>query len=235
MQQSGIHTLYDPKDFGRNTILDVVFIHGLQISDYEDAYKTTWESIIKEENGTKSKVLWPREWLGKEDEKEARIVSVSYNSLAIISKLDPCMCKNPHGFELIANKLLRRLMKARIGHVRPVILVGHSLGGLIIKQICIEANKPNSHFGKNENAFLSNIKGVFFYATPHLGAKLAKLHKMFWLLPYEASPLMKYLGKSSGPELMKLEDDFYKACSSSKWKTVTLVEGRKTPIFKIMV
>ncbi|KAL2632980.1 hypothetical protein R1flu_004459 [Riccia fluitans] len=57
-----------------------------------------------------------------------------------------------------------------VGHV---ILIGHSFGGLAIKQVILEAAESILDPGL---FFLRRLAGVFFFSTPHLGsAKLTRL------------------------------------------------------------
>jgi predicted alpha/beta hydrolase family esterase len=66
------------------------------------------------------------------------------------------------------------MLSAGIGQKNcPVVFVCHSLGGLVAKQIVIHAwNQPDPD--EETRALLRNIKGFFFYATPHLGSKLVE-------------------------------------------------------------
>ncbi|BBN14389.1 hypothetical protein Mp_6g11260 [Marchantia polymorpha subsp. ruderalis] len=85
--------------------------------------------------------------------------------------------------------LMVNLKLARVFQ-HPTILIGHSYGGLVIKQLCLEAHTWR-HIGddgedawvlestrpymgeEGEDASVLNcIKGVFFYGTPHHGSSV---------------------------------------------------------------
>ncbi len=62
----------------------------------------------------------------------------------------------------------------------PVVLIGHSFGGLVLKSLVVEAKKRSSIKDPKDSstraavdhakAFLNNVRGVVFYAVPHAGS-----------------------------------------------------------------
>ena len=56
--------------------------------------------------------------------------------------------------------LLRRNVDA-LRLVGPTILVGHSMGGLLLKQMVVAADQSR------DVAFLEQLAGLCFYSTPH--------------------------------------------------------------------
>jgi hypothetical protein len=69
----------------------------------------------------------------------------------------------------------------RLGQRYGFVMIGHCFGGLVIKSLMEEAqkrsqSKPNNSFDRKAVAsaekFLQNLKGVVFYAVPHLGSEL---------------------------------------------------------------
>lgn len=70
-----VYELYKPAN-GEQHTLDIVFIHGLQVGDYSEAYWTTWTTDEKHVN------CWPQTWLAQEF-PTARILSVSYDAGAV--------------------------------------------------------------------------------------------------------------------------------------------------------
>ncbi|BFI17970.1 protein SERAC1 [Marchantia polymorpha subsp. ruderalis] len=169
-----IYELYNP---GASSRLNVVFFHGLQLSDNSDSHLSTWTS-----RGSQQEV-WPMTWL-PEEFPEARILCVNYDS---------CIRRSAeHGrldLHNAAEMLMVNLKLARVFQ-HPTILIGHSYGGLVIKQLCLEAHTWR-HIGddgedawvlestrpymgeEGEDASVLNcIKGVFFYGTPHHGSSV---------------------------------------------------------------
>ena len=58
---------------------------------------------------------------------------------------------------------------------RPLILLGHSYGGLVIKQALVTAaTAPMDHPGYNDyQALITAVSGVMFLGTPHNGSSFA--------------------------------------------------------------
>ncbi|CAM6092395.1 unnamed protein product [Calypogeia fissa] len=151
-----VHELYRP--VGRPS-LQIVFFHGIQQGDYTEAHCSTWQS------GDGS-CLWPQTWLADEF-PGCQVFCVSYTvGLQTMSYVDFDMF-------LMSEIVMSDLITAKIGQVPlcPVVLVGHSVGGLLIKELCCHADempKYSPDFGKAElENFFNNLKGMAFYATPH--------------------------------------------------------------------
>ena len=52
-------------------------------------------------------------------------------------------------------------------HVDELLLLGHSMGGLVIRSAC--------HYGRQESAaWVDRVRHVFYLGSPHLGAPLAR-------------------------------------------------------------
>jgi pimeloyl-ACP methyl ester carboxylesterase len=63
--------------------------------------------------------------------------------------------------------LLDGLVAAWPERVGELLLVGHSMGGLVIRSAC--------HYGQQESsAWVGRVRHVFYLGTPHLGAPLAR-------------------------------------------------------------
>jgi triacylglycerol esterase/lipase EstA (alpha/beta hydrolase family) len=62
----------------------------------------------------------------------------------------------------------------------PIILIGHSFGGLVLKSLVVKLNRAstiqnpiNSWFKtmvEHAEVFMRNVRGVAFYAVPHAGS-----------------------------------------------------------------
>ena len=64
-------------------------------------------------------------------------------------------------------RLLDELTAAWPGPVREILLVGHSMGGLVIRSAC--------HYGAEASApWVERIRHLFYLGSPHLGAPLAR-------------------------------------------------------------
>jgi hypothetical protein len=132
---------------------------------------------------------------------------------------------------ILEENLTSDLTQENIGNIDcPIILVGHSVGGLVIKQLCIEAHH-DLHESKEgfRNAklktLLGNIRGIFYYATPHHGSKLVET-----MTKTEANPLLTYFGRLSA-DTERLNSGFDKISGLlANWSTFGLGEGLTTKL-----
>ncbi|KAL3678751.1 hypothetical protein R1sor_021707 [Riccia sorocarpa] len=159
-----VYEIYAPlNDYPR---LEVVFVHGVPEDESDPkAYLTMWSKRNKETD------CWLNTWLTSETEdlRLGRVLTVSYDC-GVEKKADN---GNMDSFQ-VAENLTQSLIKwARVGQQScPVILVGHGLGGLVIKELCCEASRnveAQNHHAVECRQFLKNVKGIFYYSTPHLG------------------------------------------------------------------
>ena len=197
-----------------------MFIHGLQLSDYKEAYWKTWIAGTKDRNG--KEVIWPMAWLGEEFPR-ARILSVCYDSSARKTNTTGRMDEY-----VLGEALVKELVEyAEVGQQPkcPIVFVCHSLGGLIVKNIVISAHVKHRNDPKYVT-FLQNIGGYHFYATPHDGSKLADL---FSRVPNtgEMVTLLKVINDSLG----RLNDHFERIERedfAGKWQFAVVAEAHKT-------
>lgn len=150
---------------------DVVFIHGLG----GDA-SGTWRY------GEGNDTSWPH-WLAQ-DFPQVGVWSLDYAA----SKWKPgrflkwffsgLSAKLGHSMPLPkrANDVLRTLMLNGFGE-RPVVLICHSLGGLIAKEVLRQSHRETA--SPALKAISANTRAVLFLATPHRGATLASRIDLF--------------------------------------------------------
>ncbi|KAI0870456.1 hypothetical protein GGS24DRAFT_475283 [Hypoxylon argillaceum] len=149
----GLNLLYEPPD----SLVDLVFVHGLRGGSVK-----TWCK------GDDLKRFWPQAWLPRERElQNARVHSFGYDAdWANIKET----ALDLHDFgralltELNTSPLLRRDRET------PILLVGHSMGGLVIKKAYILAQQDPQH-----HSLATRIRCMFFLATPHRGSESARL------------------------------------------------------------
>jgi hypothetical protein len=150
-----------PTDSRRPSV-QLVFFHGLQLEGLEDAHITTWLSQDRSQ-------LWLN-WL-LEDFPTARILIVSYDASSKRNSF-----KGNTDMYVTGENLVHSLVGAQVGQDGcPVLLVGHCLGGLVMKELCVQADSMLNKNPSNEalESLLLTIKGLFFYATPHHGSRMA--------------------------------------------------------------
>ncbi|OAE31031.1 hypothetical protein AXG93_1502s1330 [Marchantia polymorpha subsp. ruderalis] len=164
-----LYALNERNDFG----MSIIFFHG-PCNDGEDIanmYFRDWVSICQNASG--DEVLWPMAWLA-EDLPGAQIFFASYDlSLKVASRnwREDCY--------LIGENLLASIfLHAQEYEMwsKPVILVGHSLGGIVIKELLLKAHHSlragSSVFNGRVKQFLDNIILIYYYSTPHYGMRL---------------------------------------------------------------
>ncbi|GAP82517.2 putative ankyrin repeat protein [Rosellinia necatrix] len=148
--------------------VDIVLVHGLG-----GHYTRTWEA--------EDETVWPTHLLPKRlGHKNIRVLSFEYGGSikGTTSKA---------GINDTANNLLEHLMDQRRGAGLkwwPIIFIGHSLGGVIIKR-AIQMAYNNPRFKSIDHATL----GVMFFATPHRGS------------PKEFSTILQNILRCNGPRM----------------------------------
>ncbi|KAG0604484.1 hypothetical protein M758_10G175600 [Ceratodon purpureus] len=154
-----VYSLNEPEG---STEIEIVFVHGRQLSNHKDDYRKTFTSGEKDKDGTE--ICWPEAWLSLGKELPgARTLSFSYDSFASLTSA--------------AESLLQEMVDFTPSHRRescPIVFVCHSLGGLVVKQVVRSAHAKSGHDPKYA-AFLKNIRGFSFYGTPREGSRLADL------------------------------------------------------------
>ena len=77
-----------------------------------------------------------------------------------------------------ALEVLETLLQAGLGQ-RPLILICHSLGGLLAKQVLRKADDADETTEARKNQLAACTRAVLFIATPHAGAALATVANAF--------------------------------------------------------
>jgi hypothetical protein len=136
------------------TTLSIIAIHGLNPRSKKDTDHAwdTWRTP----SGPQGR-LWLRDDL-PQYVSESRIFLYEYNSTAVYGK-------DRDTFIGKANELLEAIRIERDEvESRPILLLGHSLGGLLIKQALI-----NAHNNPKYTPIKDATTGLAFFATPHHG------------------------------------------------------------------
>lgn len=128
---------------------DIVFVHGLNGDPYD-----TWFS-------SKSNYYWPK--LISDNLNTARVWTLGYEIKASSwqGHTMPLYDRAMNTLEWLITNLKSE---------KPIVFIGHSFGGLLIKQIL-----KNAHTSTNtkHNKILERTRGVIFVSTPHAGSDLA--------------------------------------------------------------
>ncbi|VDI56079.1 Hypothetical predicted protein [Mytilus galloprovincialis] len=218
-----IHPIYREKE---SINADIVFVHGLLGGPFK-----TWRQqdrkgpgADKSSDGTESvkkgtyTFCWPKDWLAK-DCGNIRILSVEYDTDLSTWNANRKVWR---GLTVRASSILQKLKKADIGS-RPIIWVGHSMGGLLIKQILSIADDT-----PGLDNIVNNTVGVLFYSTPHRGSSLAHLSNQASLI-VAPTVEVKEMGRDS-PMLRRLHKDFQQLVMEHGLPCLSFGELEKTQI-----
>ncbi|KAL2631080.1 hypothetical protein R1flu_015766 [Riccia fluitans] len=178
--QDRVYQLFpDPnlKEAAPSADVEIVLFHGLHMpdSDPEQLFWKTW-TMRKDSDKVWPEVLLPNALQKDGKQISPRVLSVKYESRADLGDVGTDAGEKKLIVESLVTDLIH--LDGPIGQKEgvPVILIGHDLGGLLIKSFVMEvevteATEKDDEKRKRLGNFLRNLKAVFFYATPHSGAK----------------------------------------------------------------
>ncbi|XP_005065973.2 protein SERAC1 isoform X2 [Mesocricetus auratus] len=218
--EDGVYVLHPQCRTSQPIKADVLFIHGLMGAAFKtwrqhDSERVLTESAEVDEN--RYTTCWPKTWLAK-DCPALRIISVEYDT-----SLSDWRARCPMERKSIAfrsNELLSKLRAAGVGD-RPVIWISHSMGGLLVKKMLLEASR-----NPELSTIINNTRGMIFYSVPHHGSRLAEysVNIRYLLFP---SLEVKELSKDS-PALKALHDDFVEFAKDKNFQVLNFVETKPT-------
>jgi hypothetical protein len=132
-------------------VIDIFAFHGIT-----GHFQKTWTD-------KKSGANWLKDFLPI-DIPNARVLSVCYDA--------SICCNKVNNLRDISRIILARMVQVRPTEneqQRAIILVSHSLGGLVCKQILITAHELSKEYGQ----VASKIHGILFFGVPHQGSIIA--------------------------------------------------------------
>jgi len=189
-------------------MLDIIFIHGIT-GDPEE----TWTNSAG--------VFWPS-WLAQ-DLSDVCVFTAGYPS-SIFGK----WAKPEMNLHERASNLAAHMASCGIGE-RPLVLVCHSLGGLLAKALfraCCETQD------ESWAALANNLKLVAFYATPHEGAAVAKAIK--FIVPRLSSSHIATISNENG-YLMDLNESYRDLAKKKGVATIAYFERFHTKPIGLVV
>ncbi|KAN0066955.1 vegetative incompatibility protein HET-E-1 [Elaphomyces granulatus] len=221
-----LEVLYPPKATDAEHIhVDIVAVHGLN----GDA-KRTWTH-------RKTNALWLQDFLPR-DVKNIRVMSFGYNASAAFGGTTATIADH-------AKALLGCLVDKREEDdekARPIIFVGHSLGGIVIKQALFQAKIEPQY------QMISDVTvGIIFLGTPHRGSEKASygevLAKVATEVMHKPAPALVRALRANSEALMRLTTDFrfqmsqYQVCSFYEMKPMrifsSLIVGKHSSLLEI--
>ncbi|KAK9424355.1 putative DUF676 domain-containing protein [Seiridium unicorne] len=199
------------------------FVHLILIHGLGGGSIKTWS---KEGNPL---AYWPKAWLPQEvGMQHANIYAYGYESGSLLGgSTDPAL-----NIATLWESLLNDLKTTTEldGKETPLILIGHSLGGLVMKKAYILARDRSTSATNGQHLdhnFYKRVRCMFFLGTPHRGsASLASVGKA---LEFYGARRAIVADLSAGSiTLQVLNEEF--ACSSGHLQIYTFFESLKTKL-----
>lgn len=204
-------------DWQPGPLVNVVFVHGLGGHPFD-----TWR--LGRSDAASDPTFWPL-WLGR-DVVGAVVYTLGYEAAASgwLGQAMP--------FEDRTRNLAELLVMENFAPDVPVILIGHSLGGLFIKSILLLMEEEDS---RPEFAqMLQRVSGVIFLGTPHTGAGKASLLDWLRALAWP-SPLTRAL-VADAPALRRINTSYrrFAQARGARLRHRVLFETRATLLGQIV-
>lgn len=208
-------------------------VHAKQ--NREGRYSVSGEKWLQEPLGDESvgrSFCWPMEWLPK-DFPNVRVIGLNYNSSLSEWSASGCPCEKYDGkLEKRAGEFLKKLARSNVGQDRPVVWVGHSMGGLLIKSIMVQAAQSDDPAIRR---IAENSHAVMFLGTPHRGSAIAKLKQHTSALVWPSVEVREL--EENSTQLLHLNKTFLKTITGLKKKPeiVSICEGNPTELTSFKV
>ncbi|XP_075780643.1 protein SERAC1 isoform X2 [Pelodiscus sinensis] len=220
----GVYVLHPQYRSSQPIKADVLFIHGLLGAAFKTWRQQDIIQPLDEQVSEGEEVYsecWPKTWLAS-DCPSLRIISVEYDTHLSDWKTKCPIEDHRKSIAYRSNELLNKLRAAGIGD-RPLIWLSHSMGGLLVKKMLVDASK-NPEMDK----IVNNTQGIIFYSVPHHGSQLAEysMSARYLLFP---SVEVKELSTDS-PALKELNDDFVSFAKDKKFPVLSFAETLPTHI-----
>ncbi|XP_030054269.1 protein SERAC1 isoform X2 [Microcaecilia unicolor] len=224
----GVYVLHPQCRSSQPVKADVLFVHGLLGAAFKTWRQQDSDATIEEGDSEEEEdytACWPKTWLAA-DCPALRIISVEYDTHVSDWK---AKCPEENYRKSIAyrsNELLRKLKAAGIGD-RPIVWISHSMGGLLVKRMLLDASRT-----PELRAIVENTRGITFYSVPHHGSQLAEysINMRYLLFP---SVEVKELSKDS-PALKTLNEEFLTLTKDNDFKVLSFAETLPTRIGSVV-
>lgn len=180
----GLNLLHSPSE----PLIDFIFVHGLG-----GGSRKTWSKTSSITH------FWPQGWLPKDPVfKNVRVHSFGYDSDWIKSR-NNCLDVHLFGKSLLGEMSTSPYLSQ--GNT-AIVLIGHSMGGLVIKKAYMLARQGTAYKSLTER-----IHTICFLATPHRGSDSAKLLNNILHIAYSSRAYVADLQRGSGA-VQSINDEF---------------------------
>ncbi|KAJ4859789.1 NACHT domain-containing protein [Trichoderma breve] len=196
----GLTPLADPL---QNTLVDIIAVTGLAGHAFG-----SWKSKKKPD-------MWLRDFLPASI-PNVRVLTYGYNTKLPGSRSKSSILE-------LSRKLLESIKTARDENTkhRPLILIGHSLGGLVVKHALVQASEGS----EDDLAVFRSCYAILLFAVPNRGLDNLSLKSMVKGQPNE--DLVRDLGVNS-PFLNHLHESFNKRFTLDS-EIICVYETKTTP------
>lgn len=186
------------------------------------------EQWVNDDSNDEYTYCWPMDWLPN-DYPFIRVIGLNYEtSLSEWSanKNNSCPCEKKGTLHNRSEELLRSLSASGVGkNGRPIVWVGHSMGGLIAKSIIVQAQESDV---PEMRQLAENTRAILFLGTPHKGSPVAKLKQHIQMI---LSPTIEVKElEENGTYLLNLHEQFLQFMTNAKnnVQVVSVAEGCPT-------
>ncbi|TSR99417.1 Protein SERAC1 [Bagarius yarrelli] len=226
--QDGVYVLHPQSRTSQPIKADILFVHGLLGAAFKTWRQKDFDLTEVEKSAEVHEdytECWPKSWLAA-DCPNLRILSVEYDT-HLSDWRAKCPAENQRkSLAYRSRELLKKLKAAGVGD-RPVVWVAHSMGGLLVKKMLLDASKD-----PELSALVRNTKGALFYSVPHHGTFMAEysLNVRYLLFP---SIEVRELCKDS-PALQDLNENFLNIAKDREFKILSFAETLPTAVGPMM-
>ncbi|KAL2630158.1 hypothetical protein R1flu_014844 [Riccia fluitans] len=224
-----------------NPDVEFIFFHGLQ-PDPEDtthAFWRTWKMRFTEECWLTSLLSQLLNYTDREI--KPRVLSVTYENSSKLRGIRSWLGSSIDHFDTSEKLITDLVLRGRGGvgqrHNVPVILVGHDLGGIMIKHFLMKvktkltADNLEPVMRRRIKFFWDNVSALVFYATPPVEYPLMSEK----LPPHSNSPSLQFLtalGKDAArvnkqfESFSKFRNPKFKIPMLRIWESAKTTQGR---------
>lgn len=164
--------------------------------------------------------MWLRDQLPR-DFPGMRVMTYGYDTILTGSE----SFQNIDDLAITFINLLRSIGLAEYSS-KPVILIAHSLGGLLVKS----AIKHLASSGDSEHHMLSKVKQLIFFGVPHFGMHVDHLRTIVNTQPNQE--LVNSLAPDS-KVLKILEDSFNGILQHRPIRLISIYETKRSPVAEV--